>query len=163
MRLISLLLLFIVYLPAHANLQLTSISSESDATTINEQSPIIVMPSPYSYTKTVANLKKAINGKNYRLIRVQKVDQGYVDKSQESRDLIVYFCNFSLVNKAVKVDKRIGQFLPCRISVIERDGQVYLMSVNPKSIGGFLKSKALQTTCDLVSQMYREIMDEVTI
>ena len=167
MRNLSLILLIMLImfsiLPAYSDAQPGSIIPFSENKTENTELPYILVESPFSYAKTVMNLKKAINGRNYRLIRIQKLDQGYTDKNKESDDLVVYFCNFNLVNKAIKKDSRIGQFLPCRITVIERDGKVYLIAINPKSIGGFLSNSSLKQTCTEVSNMYRDIMDEVTI
>lgn len=163
MRIIGLIVFVLISASAYADLQFASYSTETDPQYDQRSSPVIIMESPYSYKKTLANLKKAINGKNYRLIREQKLDQGYSDKEHESNDLIVYFCNFNLVNKAVKKDTRIGQFLPCRITIIERDGKVYLMAMNPKSIGALLNNAGLKKTCNKVTNMYIDIMDEVTI
>ena len=163
MRIIGLIVFVLISPSTYADLQFANYSAETDPQYDQRSSPVIIMESPYSYKKTLVNLKKAINGKNYRLIREQKLDQGYSDKEHESNDLIVYFCNFNLVNKAVKKDTRIGQFLPCRITIIERDGKVYLMAMNPKSIGGLLNNPDLKKTCNQVTNMYIDIMDEVTI
>lgn len=165
MRIISLIVFIFLMLSqaVFADLQLARKKIDALAQDNKINSPVIIMESPYSYKKTLANLKKAINGKNYRLIREQKLDQGYSDKEHESNDLIVYFCNFNLVNTAVKRDTRIGQFLPCRITLIERNEKVYLMAMNPKSIGGLLNNQGLKKTCNQVTNMYMDIMDEVTI
>lgn len=162
MRIITLVFILMFSLPVHANVQLVNFTTSIETIDSNTLSPVIIVESPYNYAKTVNNLKKAINGKNYRLIRVQNVDHGYAEQDEESSDLIVYFCNFNLVNKAVKMDNRVGQFLPCRVTVIERDGKVYLMAINPKAIGNFLNNMALKETCNKVTRMYRDIMDEAT-
>lgn len=163
MRIIGLMLFLLLSPSTYADIQLASYSSETDPQFDQKQSPVIIMKSPYSYKKTLANLKKAINGKNYRLIREQKLGQGYSNNKHSPNDLIIYFCNFNLVYNAVKKDTRIGQFLPCRITIIERDGEVYLMAMNPKSIGGLLNNVELKKTCNQVTNMYIDIMDEVTI
>lgn len=163
MRCIGLWLIFLVSLPAYADLQLESFSAIAEDSVALKTSPVIIRESPYSFSKTVVNLKKAISGRNYRLIRVKKFDQGFVETEQESDDLIIYFCNFNLVNVAIKKDNRIGQFLPCRISIIQRDGKVYLMAMNPKAIGNLLHNSELKEICTKVTHMYLDIMDEVTI
>lgn len=163
MRIIYLLFMMVLSLPVHADLQMASFINNEDVVNRIESSPVIIVESSYNYSKTVSNLKKAIDGRNYRLIRVQKVDQGYTEKNKESKDLIVYFCNFNMVNKAIKVDNRIGQFLPCRITVIERGGKVYLMAMNPKAISNIVSNVKLKETCNKVTSMYMDIMDEATI
>lgn len=163
MRILSLLFIMIISLSAYADLQMASFTNNVEANNRIGLSPVIIMESSYTYNKTVSNLKKAIDGRNYRLIRIQKVDQTYVEKNRESKDLIVYFCNFNMVNKAIKVDNRIGQFLPCRITVIERNGKVYLMAMNPKAISKIVGNVKLKETCNKVTNMYMDIMDEATI
>ena len=163
MRFTCLVLSFIVSQSVFAVQDLDWFTIESKTIESKNRSPVIIMESPYSYKKTVSNLKKAIKGKNYVFIREQKVDHGFSDKNHESNDLIVYFCNFHILNKVLKKDTRIGQFLPCRITIIERDKKIYLMSVNPKSVGDLLNNAGLKKTCNQVTNMYRDIMDEVTI
>lgn len=163
MRSISAIILVLLSLSAFASMPLADFSEKANDASSTKVQPIIIRVSPYSYQKTIINLKKAISGRNYRIIGLQKVEQGYVEKGNESSDLMIYFCNFNLVNVAIKVDRRIGQFLPCRISIVERDGKVYLMAMNPKAIGRLLHNSKLKKICNRVSNMYQEIMDEVTI
>ena len=163
MRATFIFFIFILCVPAYADvLPVNFVKYSADDDKV-DSSPVIIFESPYSYNKTVNNLQKAISGKNYRLIRVQRVDQGYSENKGEASDLIVYFCNFNLLNSVLKKDKRIGQFLPCRITVIKRGGKVYLMAMNPKIIGSFLNNVKLSKACDQVTKMYRDIMDETTI
>ena len=158
MRKINLLFLILLSFPLTANAWSVPEKFYSD-----EGSPILLRESPYSFDKTVDNLKKSISGRNFRVLKIQKVDNGFVDQDKESNDLVIYFCNFSIVGVAIKKDIRVGQFLPCRITVIERDGKVYLMTINPLSISGLLDNPDLKSICEKVTNMYFDILDEVTI
>ena len=131
--------------------------------TTKSTSPIIAIESPYDYETTMTNLKKSIAGRNFRLIRIQQLDHGFKDVTQGTRDTLVYFCNFNLVNKAIKIDQRIGQFLPCRITVHESNGKVYLMAINPEPIGALLGHSELKNICREVTAMYRELLEDVVI
>lgn len=163
MRRINLILLFLLSLPAYASLELESFLAIQEESYSTASSPVILRRSPYSFNKTVANLKKAITGRNFKIIRIQHLDQGFVKKENESKDLIIYFCNFGLIHEGLQSDKRIGRFLPCRITILERKGQVYLITTNPKVIGKLLNNTSLRRICNSVLDMYNDIMDEVTI
>ena len=151
-------------LPVYADFGLDAfINNLEDNFGTEENAPILIRESPYSFEKTVSNLKKAISGRNFKLIRVQHLEQGFVKKENESKDLLVYFCNFKLVDEAIRSDKLIGQFLPCRITVLERNKQVYLVSVNPKTTAKLLSNTGLRSICNKILEMYMDIFDEVTI
>lgn len=158
MRNVKLLLLLLISIPITANAFTVPEKFYSD-----DVSPILLRESPYSFDKTVNNLKKAISGRNFRVLKIQKVDHGFVDEDKESNDMVIYFCNFSLVSVAIKVDTRVGQFLPCRITIIERDGKVYLMTMNPRTIADLLDNPEMKKICERVTNMYFDILDEVTI
>lgn len=162
MRSISLVVLILFSLPVYASLELESFLNLEETHFAKDSSPIILRKSPYSFEKTVANLKKAITGRNFKLISMLQLDQGFVKKENESKDLIIYFCNFSLIHEALKSDKRLGRFLPCRVTILERKGQVYLLTTNPEVIGKLLSNTSLRRICDTILQMYLDILDEVT-
>ncbi|MDH5445040.1 MAG: DUF302 domain-containing protein [Gammaproteobacteria bacterium] len=126
-------------------------------------SPIIVVESPYDFKTTIQNLKKAIAGRNFRLIRIQQLTQGFSEEDSSQQDTIVYFCNFNLVNQAIKTDFRIGQFLPCRVTVHEENGRVFLMATNPEPIGAMLGHKKLKAICSQISTMYRSLLEDATL
>lgn len=133
--------------------------------TIEQQSlsPIIVVESPYNYETTLQNLKKAIAGRNFRLIRIQELSDGFDREMSGSRNTMVYFCNFNLVDKAIKIDQRIGQFLPCRITVHESNGKVLMMAINPEPISSLLGHQELKHICHQVSSMYRDLLEDTVI
>jgi len=160
---IILLVFLILSWNVSAEVKVEYLASLTNESVTKKISPVIIRESPYSYKKTVENLLKAIKGKNYKIIRQQKIDYGFVKKEDESNDLIIYFCNFKLVHTALKTDSRIGQFLPCRITVYEREGKTFLVAINPKVIGRLMHNNGLSNICDKVTQMYIDILDEVTI
>ncbi|NOX42158.1 MAG: c-type cytochrome [Gammaproteobacteria bacterium] len=47
--------------------------------------PIIVRESSYDLETTINNLKEAIVGENFRLIRIQTLDEGFVKQGSENR------------------------------------------------------------------------------
>jgi uncharacterized protein (DUF302 family) len=122
--------------------------------------PVYAVESPYSFEETVQSLRSTIGGSNYRLIREQPWDYGLESGDKGSRDTILYFCNFDLVNRAIKADQRIGQLLPFRVTVVERDGRVMVMAVNLDPLTQLLAMNQLGDLQGHVASMYRELIDE---
>ncbi len=124
----------------------------------------VVYESPYDMKETIAALKRAIIGENFRIIRVQTLDSGLVEKSQEDpHKVIIYFCNFQLLNDALAVDPRIGLFLPCRVTVVERQGKVLVYALNPKRLSYLFNNAELNKLCDNMSEVYISIIEEATL
>jgi len=129
-----------------------------------ELEPVIVEESPYSLEKTLDNLKKAVLGKNFRIIREQTLDQGLVDKEKESRkQVILYFCNFQFLNDSLALDPRIGLFLPCRVTVIQDGNTVKVMAINPLRLSKLFNNRELDDACESMTNLYTEIIEEATL
>lgn len=126
--------------------------------------PTRVYDSPYSLEETVANVKQAVVGKNFRIIREQYFDQGLVPEGQEDkRAVIIYFCNFNILNDALAIDPRVGLFLPCRVTVVEREGKVQVMAINPKTLSQLFNNEELDRVCNEMSRVYESILEEATL
>jgi cytochrome c oxidase cbb3-type subunit 3 len=138
--------------------------SES-AQVLETESPVIVRDSPHDLKTTVENVKAAVNNNNYFYGRVQTLEYGLTDPVNENpKQVIVYFCNISLLNQALAVDPRVGMFLPCRITIIERpDGSVQVMSLNPKVMSRLFNNSELNQLCEQLMQAYAAIMEEATL
>lgn len=126
--------------------------------------PTLEMESSYSLEETVENIKRAAVGKNFRVIRVQTLEHGLFPEEQESnKQVIVYFCNFSFINKALGMDPRVGLFLPCRITAVEKDGVVKLTAINPIYLARLYNNNGLDEMCQEMFMLYQEIMEEATL
>jgi len=109
-------------------------------------------------------VKKAIVGANFRVIRVQHFEDAYVEKGKEdSKKIIIYFCNFNMLYKALAIDPRVGLFLPCRITLIEKKGKVKLLSINPATMSKKFNNDELLKLCDEMTALYEAIMEEATL
>ncbi len=130
-----------------------------------DASPVLVMKSPYDLEQTVANLKAAAQGNNFRVIREQSVDHGLVENQDEDRrQRILYFCNFDMMHDALAVDKRVGVFLPCQVNVTEREDGVYVIAPNPKVISStFIDNPELVPACTQLRSAYEAILEEGTL
>jgi len=126
-------------------------------------SPIVSFESPHSLKETVAIIKRAVVGKNFRIIREQYLNQGLVEKGKENKkQVMIYFCNFDFLNRALAIDPRVGLFLPCRITITEEKGKVTVMSTNPSYMSSFFNNEKLDKLCDELHQLYADIIEEST-
>jgi len=127
--------------------------------------PFLMVRSPYSLEQTVVRIKAAAIGHNFRFIREQSLDYGFVsERDENTRQRIIYFCDFSFLHDALRIDRHIGIFLPCQVTVTERGDSVYIVALNPKIISAaFFNNPALSNACNILQQAYVEIIDEATM
>ncbi|MFK5915277.1 MAG: c-type cytochrome [Woeseiaceae bacterium] len=129
----------------------------------NDEAPLLSFESPYPLNETVTIIKKAIIGKNFRIIREQFLDQGLAEKGKENKkQIVIHFCNFNLLNRALAIDPRIGLFLPCRVTAIEVNGKVKVMATNPLYLSRLFNNAKLNKLCDEMHQVYIDIVEEST-
>ena len=135
------------------------------ATVLEAENPVIVRDSPYDLKTTVENVKTAVTTHNFFYGRVQTLEYGLTAPASENpKQVIVYFCNISLLNQALAIDPRVGMFLPCRITILEKpDGKVQVMSVNPKVLSRLFNNSELNQLCEQMKQSYTAIMEESTL
>jgi cytochrome c oxidase cbb3-type subunit 3 len=129
-----------------------------------EEPPTLMVESPYSFEETLINVKRAIAGANFIHIRDQALTEGLdVTSDKGSRQTMVYFCNFNFLYDALKIDPRVGMFLPCRITITEQDGKVQMMSINPKHLSQLFNNNALDESCDKMYELYLGILEDASL
>ncbi len=126
--------------------------------------PIISYESAYSVSETISNIKRAAIGKNFKIIRIQTLDNGFTQKTKSNaKQTIIYFCNFSLLNKSLAIDPRVGLFLPCRITVVENKGKVRVMAINPLRLSKLFNNSELDRSCQEMRDVYIDIIEEAIL
>jgi len=126
--------------------------------------PVIIVDSPYGLDETVANLKQAITDQNFTLIRTDYLEHGLVEEGKENKKQVaLHFCNFGFLFKALSVDPRVGMFLPCRVTVIEKDGKVQVSTINPKRLGKLFNNHELDEYCDEMYEIYSTLLEDATL
>ncbi|MBI1284476.1 MAG: DUF302 domain-containing protein [Thiobacillus sp.] len=107
---------------------------------------------------------RSINSHNYSFVRQQSIDSRLVPQAWEAKSVrIVYFCNFDTMSKALALDTRASEFLPCRITLIETRDGVELMAVNPAWVSLRMGNYRLHEYCLKLKVDYQAIMDEATL
>lgn len=131
---------------------------------VPDDNPVIVAESPYTLEETVENLKESIIGQNFMFIRMDYLEHGLVEEGLEDKSqVILHFCNFKFLYDALAIDPRIGMFLPCRVTVVERDDKVLVMTVNPKYLGRLFNNDDLDEACKQMHDIYSEIIEDATL
>jgi cytochrome c oxidase cbb3-type subunit 3 len=135
-----------------------------ETTAAVDERPVIQFESSYDLEQTLANLKESVIGHNFRVIREQKLEQGLAEPGKENpRAVILYFCDFGFLNDALAIDPRVGLFLPCRVTLLETDHGVLVMSINPKNLSHLFNNRELDKACQKMHDLYTEIIEEATL
>lgn len=128
--------------------------------------PILIRQLPgRSLDQVNAALLSAITNHNYTFVRQQAVNARLVPQDLEGRKVrIVYFCNFAKMERALNIDVRAAQMLPCRFTLVEaEDGSVTLIAINPAWVSEGLNNPLLHSDCLELKRDYLSIMDEVSL
>lgn len=131
---------------------------------LDELAPFLQVRSDKSMQQALSDLKAAIADNNYVYIREQSIDSRLTRPADENRNVVfVYFCNFGMLDRALKVDSRVGVFLPCRVTLIQRADGVDMIVLDPKLISRQLNDGRLDDICDQLTQDYRKILEEASM
>jgi len=142
------------------SLQKTKVTSVSE----ENLDGVIVVDSPYGLDETLENLKQAITDQNFTLIRTDYLDHGFVDEGKENKKRVVlHFCNFRFLFEALAIDPRVGMFLPCRVTVVERAGKVQIMTINPMRLSELFNNDELNDACKEMTNIYETILEDAVL
>jgi cytochrome c oxidase cbb3-type subunit III len=132
---------------------------------IQPESPLLTIELPgKTIDQAYDALLRAINQRNYTFVREQAIDSRLVPQQWETKNVrIVYFCNFAKMDRALSIDVRAAQFLPCRITLIETTKGVDLMAINPAWSSLSLGNPLLHPQCLELKGDYLAIMDEASL
>jgi len=129
-----------------------------------EESPSIIVDSSYSFEETIENLKDALTDQNFTLIRTDYLEHGLVAEGKENKkQMVLHFCNFGFLFEALAIDPRVGMFLPCRITVIEKAGKVQLSTINPKRLSRLFNNRELDESCNEMYEVYTTLLEDATL
>lgn len=114
--------------------------------------------------ETTRDLIQAIGAHNYQFVRTQAIDSRLVPEAWESGEArIVYFCNFAQMNRALALDPRSAEFLPCRVTLLQKRSGIEMVAINPAWVSGRLNNAELHDDCLKLKQDYLDIMNEAAL
>lgn len=111
-----------------------------------------LIESPYSYQKTIENIKTAIASNNFKIVR---------EKSNSSSHTL-YFCNFHIAHKIIGKDKRVGVLLPCKIKIIKNNTKTFVATLN---VDALVKQTGINigSLCKKIKTSIDTILEEAMI
>jgi uncharacterized protein (DUF302 family) len=144
----------------------TSVAAEvaSEVATESTAEPMILTTtaSGIGMEAAVAALTQAIVNHNYTFVRQQAMDSRLVPYAQEVRSVrLVYFCNFTKMDRALHLDPRATQVLPCRVTLVETPTGVDLIAVNPAWVTQNMPG--LHAECQEMKRDYLAILEEAAL
>ncbi len=114
--------------------------------------------------QAIEALQRAVTDHNYTFVRQQAIDARLVPYGQEVRSVrLFYFCNFAKMNRALALDTRASQMLPCRVTLVETPTGVDLLAVNPAWLSLQMGNPALHQQCLELKQDYLDILEEASL
>jgi uncharacterized protein (DUF302 family) len=114
--------------------------------------------------QTIAALTQAVVNHNYTFVRQQAIDSRLVPYAREVRSVrLFYFCNFAKMDRALRLDPRAAQLMPCRITLVETPTGVDLMAVNPVWATQNIDNPPLHEECRELKRDYLAILEEATL
>ena len=130
-----------------------------------EEPATLFFDSPYDYDDTIASLKSALEGRNFRHLPDRHLEKGLTgDDRINRRQMTVRYCNFELLYRMMRVEPRLGVGLPCRITVVEQDdGSVRLIAMNLRLISHLFNNDQLRDLADEMHEIQLEIIDEALL
>ena len=129
-----------------------------------DDSAVLSVDSPYNMEETIENLKQSIADENFTLIRVTPLNSGFVEEGKENKkQMVLHFCNFGFLFEALSIDPRVGMFLPCRITVVEDEGKVKLMAINPLRLSKLFNNDELDDACQEMHDIYQTLLEDATL
>jgi cytochrome c oxidase cbb3-type subunit 3 len=138
--------------------------AEAGHTKAVEREVVITADSPYSLEETIENVKQSIISQNFQLIRTDYLEHGLVEEGKENKQqVILHFCNFRFLYEALAIDPRVGMFLPCRVTVVEHNGKVQLMTINPLYLSHVFNNDDLDEACRHMYTVYQSILEDATL
>lgn len=125
----------------------------------------LLLDSPYTFEETVKRVQEAVLSNDFRVFPDRYLEQGLTDDfSVNERQMVIRFCHFGKLYKLLKIEPRLGIFLPCKITIIEGfDGKVQLAYINVKTLVKVFDNKQLSAVAIEIEENYSDIIDEVML
>lgn len=128
----------------------------------NQKPPSLLrQESPYTLAETIKNVKHTVTSRNFHMIREQSVAEGFLPGENKQMH-IVYFCNFSEAYQTLQKNKQIGYMLPCRFTISEEHGKVFISALNPAAVNK-LTGEKVGAACITNGDGFLDIMEEAIL
>src|SRR3989344_5464096 len=91
-----------------------------------------------SFDEAVVSVLKAIEQKGWALFQIYDLKERLAAKGFKQRPLkIIEICSGKHANNFLNKNRLISLCMPCKINVLEENGKVKIMGMNPKMVSEF--------------------------
>lgn len=112
-----------------------------------------------SFDKAVVSVLKAVEQKGWTIFQIYNIKERLAAKGFEQKPLkIIEICSGKYANQFLNKNRLISLCMPCKINVLEEDGKVKIIGMNPIIISQFFPEVSKEEA-EEVEKDIKEIMD----
>src|SRR3990167_4737098 len=112
-----------------------------------------------SFDDAVVSVLKAVEQKGWALFQIYDVKERLAAKGFSQKPLkIIEICSGKYANQFLNKNRLTSLCMPCKINVLEEDGKVKIIAMNPKIMSQFFPEISEQEAED-VEKDIKEIID----
>lgn len=124
--------------------------------------------SPYTLEQTKTNMYQTIKAMNFRAYKPRLLEEDLVKKDESfevnKNQTVFRFCNFKLLNEFLKIEPRLGVFLPCNATVIKTEtDKVIVIVPNLSRIIPMFNNYQLNQNSKDISNILDEMVEEALL
>ena len=120
--------------------------------------------SSYPFLETVDELRLAFSEKGFWVVSNVNVWERIRNKvdSNFSEYITLWFCNPNHAYNYLKQDLNLWIFMPCSVSVYEKEGEVFINAWLPVNvIDKIVENKNIEDTSKEVSEVMKKVIDSI--
>ena len=112
-----------------------------------------------SFDEAVVSVRKAVENKGWAIFQVYDYKEILAVKGFKQKPLkIIEICSGKYANQFLNKNRLTSLCMPCKINVLEEDGKVKIIAMNPRIISQFFPEISEQEAED-VEKDIKEIID----
>jgi len=112
-----------------------------------------------SFDEAVVSVLKAVEQKGWSIFQIYDIKERLAAKGFEQKPLkIIEICSGKHANRFLNKNRLISLCIPCKINVLEEDGKVKIMGMNPIIISQFFPEVSKEEA-EEVEKDIKEIID----
>src|SRR3972149_5828748 len=126
---------------------------------MNPEDFAYIVETEKSFDDTVVSVLKAVEQKGWALFQIYDVEERLAAKGFKQKPLkIIEICSGKYANQFLNKNRLISLCMPCKINVLEEDGKVKIIGMNPTIISQFFPEISKQEA-EEVEKDIKEIID----
>src|SRR3989339_1286775 len=126
---------------------------------MNEEDFAYVVETKKSFDEAVVSVRKAVENKGWAIFQVYDYKEILAVKGFKQKPLkIIEICSGKYANQFLNKNKLTSLCMPCKINVLEEDGKVKIIGMNPAIISQFFPEVS-KKEAEEVEKDIKEIID----